>query len=75
MDNLKDVARYCAENIEDWPEKSELALAHIGRHMPIDYAFRDEIIEKVEEWCEMKEVSLDFFEDWDEIAEEIIMEL
>lgn len=73
MDSIKEVARYCAENIEDWDVKSELALRHIGRHMPIDYGFRDEIMDKVEEWCDDNEVSLDFFDDSEEIAEDILM--
>ena len=37
MEPLKQVAQYCAEHIEDWDVKVELALRHIGRRMPIDY--------------------------------------
>lgn len=72
MQTIKDVARYCAEHIEDWGEKRELALAMIGRHMPIDYGFRSEIEDCVCEWCDDNEVSLDFFDDWEDIAEEIV---
>ena len=73
MDMLKEQAAYCAANIEDWGEKKELALAMIGRRMPIDYSFRNEIEERVEEWCEENGFALDFFEDWEEIAEEIML--
>lgn len=74
MENkIKEVVQYCAANIVDWDLKSELAVRMIGRNMPIDYGFRNEIEECVEEWCEENEVSLDFFEDWDEIAEEIVL--
>lgn len=73
MVDQKDVARYCAKNIVDWDLKCEMALRHIGRHMPIDYGFRNEIEEKVSEWCDDNDVSLDFLEDWDDIAEEIVM--
>jgi len=73
MDSRKEVARYCAENIVDWDVKSELAVRMIGRHMPIDPGFRNEIEDCVSEWCDDNEVSLDFFEDWEDIAKEIIM--
>lgn len=73
MDNLKEVVAYCAANIVDWDLKSELAVRMIGRDMPIDPGFRNEIEDKVSEWCDEKEVSLDFFEDWEEIAEEIVL--
>ena len=72
---IKEVARYCAATIEDWDEKKELALAMIGRHLPIDYGFRNEIEDCVSEWCEDNGYGLDFFEDWEENAEEIILEV
>lgn len=73
MDNIKEVVAYCARTIVDWDLKSELAVRMIGRHMPIDPGFRNEIEDKVSEWCDEHEVSLDFFEDWDDIAEEIVL--
>lgn len=68
IDNLKEIVAYCAANIVDWDLKIELALRSIGRRMPVDYGFRDEIIDKVEEWCDDNEVSLDC----DDIVDEII---
>lgn len=73
MEQLKDVARYCAEHIEGWDAKCDLALDAIGNGMPIDWEFRNEIEGRVDEWCEDNDVALDFFEEWDEIAREIIM--
>lgn len=68
---LKDVARYCAENIEDWDLKVELALRHIGRHIPIDSSFRIEIEDNAAEWCDENDVSIDFLDGID--AEEIVL--
>lgn len=73
MNTLAEVAAYCAANIEDWGEKKELALAMIGRRMPIDYSLRNEIEDAVCEWCDDNEVSVDFFEDWEKVAEEIVL--
>lgn len=73
MDKMKEIVAYCAANIVDWDLKSELAVRMIGRHMPIDPGFRNEIEEAVSEWCDDHEVSLDFFEDWEDIAEEIVL--
>ena len=73
MEQLKEIAQYCAEHIEGWDAKCALALDSIGRHEPIGWEFRNEIENCVEEWCDDNEVSLDFFEDWDDIAEEIVL--
>jgi hypothetical protein len=69
---IKEIAAYCAANISDWEEKRQLALAQIGYKMPIDYGFRNEIEDCVEEWCDENEVAVDFFEGID--VDEIIME-
>ena len=71
MEKIKEVAAYCAANIVDWDLKCELALRMIGRRMPIDPGFRQEIEDCVEEWCDDNEVALDFFEGID--VDEIIM--
>lgn len=71
MAEIVEVARYCAENIEDWDLKVEQALRDIGRHMPIDYSFRREIEDKAAEWCDDNDVSIDFFDGID--AEEIVL--
>ena len=67
MDKLKEIVAYCAANIVDWDLKVEMALRMI------DPGFRNEIEDKVSEWCEDNDIALDFFEDWDKIVEEIIM--
>ena len=69
---LKDVVAYCAANIEDWDIKVELAVRMIGRRMPIDHGFRNEIEDCVEEWCDENEVCYDEV-DWEDAAEEIVL--
>lgn len=73
MNSIKEVVAYCAANIEDWDIKCGMALSYIGNRMPIPTWFRNEIEDKVSEWCDEHEVSLDFFEDWEDIAEEIVL--
>ena len=72
MNPIKEIARYCAENIVDWDIKSEMAVRMIGRHMPIDPGFRNEIEACIEEWCDDHEVCFDEV-DWDEAAEEVVL--
>lgn len=72
MKTIKDVVAYCAENIVDWDIKVELAVRMIGRRMPIDYGFRNEIEWAVEEWCDENEVCYDEV-DWEDAAEEIVL--
>ena len=67
---INEVAQYCASHIEDYPEKVALALSDMGRRMPIDYAFRNEIEERACEWAEDNGYAIDFFEGID--VEEII---
>ena len=72
MNQIKEIAAYCAANIPDWDLKVELALRYIGRRMPIDYGFRNEIEECVEEWCDENEVCYDEVE-WEDAVEEIVL--
>lgn len=69
MNKLKEIVAYCAANIVDWDLKSEMAVRMIGRRMPIDPGFRNEIENAVEEWAEDNEVEL--AEDFD--AEEVVL--
>lgn len=69
MEQLKEIAAYCAANIEDWAAKCDLALSHIGRRMPIPTWFRNEIEWCAEEWAEDNDVEL--AEDFD--AEDIVL--
>lgn len=71
MNKIKEVAAYCAANIADWDLKVELALRHIGRRMPVDYEFRNEIENCVSEWAEENGYAVDFLEGID--VEEIIL--
>lgn len=71
MDKLKEIVAYCAANIVDWDLKSELAVSMIGRHMPIDPGFRNEIEDKVSEWADENDYSVDFLDGID--AEEIVL--
>lgn len=69
MEQLKEIAAYCAANIEDWAAKCDLALSHIGKRMPIPIWFRNEIEDCADEWAEDNEVEL--AEDFD--AEDIVL--
>lgn len=71
MEQLKKIAQYCAENIEDWDLKLDLALRHIGRKMPVDAGFASEIEDKASEWADENNYSVDFFEGIN--VEEIIL--
>ena len=68
---LKEIVAYCAANIVDWDIKVELALRMIGRRMPIDYGFRNEIEDCVSEWADDNGYDVDFFEGID--VEEIVL--
>lgn len=69
MDKMKEIVAYCARTIVDWDIKSELAVRMIGRRMPIDPGFRNEIEEAVSEWADDNEVEL--AEDFD--AEKVVL--
>ena len=71
MDKMKEIVAYCAANIVDWDLKSELAVRMIGRHMQIDPGFRNEIEDKVSEWADENDYSVDFLDGID--AEEIVL--
>ena len=71
MNNMKEIVAYCAANIEDWDLKSEMAVRMIGRHMPIDPGFRNEIEDCVSEWADENDYSVDFLDGID--AEEIVL--
>lgn len=71
MNKLKEIVAYCAANIMDWDIKSEMAVRMIGRHMPIDPGFRNEIEDKVSEWADENDYSVDFLDGID--VEEIVL--
>ena len=72
MNQMKEIVAYCARTIVDWDLKSELAVRMIGRHMPIDPGFRNQIEDAVKEWCDYKEVCYDEV-DWEEESEKIVL--
>lgn len=72
MNKMKEIVAYCAANIEDWDIKVEMALRMIGRNMPIDPGFRNEIEDAVEDWCDDNDVCYDEV-DWEDAAEEIVL--
>ena len=71
MNQMKEIVAYCAANIVDWDLKSELAVRMIGRHMPIDPGFRNEIEEAASEWADENDYSVDFLDGID--AEDIVL--
>lgn len=71
MSKLKEIAAYCAANIDGWDEKCELALLSIGNRMPIDYGFRNEIEDCVSDWADGAGYAIEFFDDIE--VEDIIL--
>lgn len=72
MNTLAEIAAYCAANIEDWDIKCGMALRHIGRRMPIDYGFRNEIEDCVSDWAKDNGFSVNEFDESAIDVEEII---
>ena len=69
----KELAAYVRNNIEDYEERLQLALKRMNRmREPLRMADRslyDEIVDAISEWCDDNEVSVDFYEDWDDLIE------
>lgn len=76
MDQMKEIAAYCAANIEDLDIKCGMALSYIGKRMPIPAWFRNEIENCAMEWAEENGYAVDFLEgiDLEELIDEIIWE-
>ena len=73
MNFKKEVAAYVRNNVEDYEERLQLALKRMDRmrcslRMADDGLF-EEIVDAVSNWCEDNEVSVDFYEDWDDLIE------
>lgn len=73
MTSKKDLATYVRNNIEDYETRLQLAFKRMERmRCPLrmaDDSLYDEIVDAVTDWCDDNDVSLDFFEDWDELIE------
>lgn len=75
MDHIKEIARYCAEHIEDYEVRVQLALKNMDHMrcpfwMADDGRLSDEILDCAQEWCDDHEISVDFLDDID--VEEIV---
>lgn len=75
MDHLKEIEAYCANNIEDYEVRVQLALKRMDRNrcpfwMADDGSLSDEIRDCAYEWCDDHEISVDFLDDID--VEEIV---
>lgn len=73
MSKIKEIAAYVRNNVEFYEERLQLALNKMD-HMRCSLRFADselfeKIVDVVSEWCDDNEVSLDFFEDWDDLVE------
>ena len=62
MKELKEVAAYCAANIENWDIKCGMALSYIGKQRPIPTWFRNEIENCVAEWFSEHDVKPEDFD-------------
>lgn len=73
MSQIKEIAAYVRNNVEDYEERLQLALNRMDRmREPLRMADRslyDEIVDAISEWCDDNEVSLEFDEDWDDLIE------
>lgn len=73
MNQRKELAAYVRNNIEFFEERFQLALNKMERMRCslrfADSELFDEIADSIEEWCDDNEVSLDFYEDWDDLIE------
>lgn len=69
MNPIEEIARYCAENIEDYELRVQVALGIIDRmRCPLymaDASLYDRMYDLAQEWCDDHEISVDFFDDID----------
>lgn len=69
----KELSAYVRNNVEDYEERLQLALKRMDRmREPLrmaDQELYDEIVDAISEWCDDNEVSVDFYEDWDDLIE------
>ena len=73
MSKIKEIAAYVRHRIEDYEVRFQLALKYMERNRCslrfADSELFEEIVDAVSEWCDENEVSLDFYEDWDDLIE------
>lgn len=73
MSQINEIAAYVRNNVEDYEERLQLALKRMDRmREPLrmaDNGLFDEIVDAISDWCDDNEVSLDFYEDWDDLID------
>ena len=73
MKQSKEIAAYVRNNVEFFEERLQLALNKMERMRCslrfADSELFDEIADAIEDWCNDNEVSVDFYEDWDDLIE------
>lgn len=66
---IKEIARYCAENIEDYELRVKVAFGYIDRmRCPLSMAdprLYDEMYDLICEWAEENDYSVDYIDDID----------
>ena len=73
MSQINEIAAYVRNNVDDYEERLQLALKRMDRmreplRMAVNGLF-DEIVDAISDWCDDNEVSLDFYEDWDDLID------
>lgn len=72
-EKVKEVAAYVARNVRNYESRLAAAIDEMYahrcslRHVASDLF--EEIVDAVADWCNDNEVSLDFYEDWDDLIE------
>ncbi len=73
MMSKKDIAAYVRNNVEFFEDRLQLALNKMDRLRCslrfADSELFDAISDAIDEWCNDNEVSVDFYEDWDDLIE------
>lgn len=70
---IKEITTYVRNNVEDYELRLQVALNRMD-HMRCSLRFADselfdEIFERIQEWCDDNEVTIDFFDDPDDMIE------
>lgn len=72
-EQLKEIAAFVAKRVRSYETRLQLALDVMDESRcslrMADSALFDEIVDKVEEWCEDNDYSVDFYQDWDDLIE------
>ena len=73
----KELAAFVRNNVEFFEERLQPALSKMDRmRCPLrfaDHELYDDICDAIEDWCYEYEVSFEFYEDWEDAIEDIIL--